>query len=170
VLPTIKLSFIGVDIDGVLIDRARMKDDYKLVEGDSITFLCLDVTTDEGKKSLLGCLEPLPLPFDLITCFSTTMWIHLEKGDEGLQDLLLFIASHSTSLLLEPQPWKCYLTAAKRWRRLKLPYSPHFHTNTWRNDVNERTIEFLQAPPCSYTTKEIFGSTEWERMLIYLRK
>jgi hypothetical protein len=41
------------------------------------------------------------------------MWIHLNHGDEGLTKFLEVVASYSKYILLEPQPWKCYQTAAR---------------------------------------------------------
>jgi hypothetical protein len=44
---------------------------------------------------------------------SVTMWIHLNHGDDGLSRFLEVVASYTHYLLLEPQPWKCYQTAAR---------------------------------------------------------
>ncbi len=41
------------------------------------------------------------------------MWIHLNHGDEGLTKFLEVVARYSDYILLEPQPWKCYQTAAR---------------------------------------------------------
>ena len=41
------------------------------------------------------------------------MWVHLNHGEAGLTRLLELVAGYSDYLLLEPQPWKCYQTAAR---------------------------------------------------------
>ena len=46
--------------------------------------------------------------FDLVMVFSVTMWIHLNRGDAGLEEFLGFSCRASRNILLEPQPWKCY--------------------------------------------------------------
>ena len=46
--------------------------------------------------------------FDLVMCFSVTMWIHLNRGDKGLAEFLGLCCSLSRNVLVEPQPWKCY--------------------------------------------------------------
>ena len=46
--------------------------------------------------------------FDLVMCFSVTMWIHLNRGDEGLEEFVKFCCGASRNVLVEPQPWKCY--------------------------------------------------------------
>ena len=49
--------------------------------------------------------------FDTVTCLSTSKWVHLNFGDEGLQRL--FERVHAClrpggRFLLEPQPWRSY--------------------------------------------------------------
>ena len=49
----------------------------------------------------------------IIIIFSVTMWIHLHHGDVGLGRFLQLISGFGDYILLEPQPWKCYQTAAR---------------------------------------------------------
>lgn len=107
-----KLFVLGVDIDQVLIDRATAKA-VDLVPGDAVQFRCADVSEpsfDAAIESFLALAQRTasPRPFDLVTCFSVTMWIHLNKGDDGLWTFLDRVSSMATHLILEPQPWKCY--------------------------------------------------------------
>ena len=49
--------------------------------------------------------------FDLTTIFSTTMWIHVHAGDEGLKDFLERACGWTkTFLLIEPQPSGWYVS------------------------------------------------------------
>uniref|UniRef100_A0A8D8QSC4 RNA methyltransferase n=1 Tax=Cacopsylla melanoneura TaxID=428564 RepID=A0A8D8QSC4_9HEMI len=52
--------------------------------------------------------------FDIVFCFSVTMWIHLNHGDQGLLDFLEKISSLGKYLVLENQLWKCYRNAQRR--------------------------------------------------------
>ena len=50
---------------------------------------------------------------EYLIMFSVTMWIHLHHGDEGLERFLRLVSEVGEFILLEPQPWKCYQTAAR---------------------------------------------------------
>jgi hypothetical protein len=107
------LCVLGVDIDGVLITRAKKKT-AELASGDAVEFLHVDVMTADFNKQLGAFLEQAKRPptaprkFDLVTCFSVTMWIHLNHGDDGLWRFLETVSDMTEHLLVEPQPWKCY--------------------------------------------------------------
>lgn len=58
--------------------------------------------------------------FDLISIFSTTMWIHIHHGDDGLKSLLRSICTLCCYILIEPQPSKCYRNVNTRLRKLNL--------------------------------------------------
>ena len=52
--------------------------------------------------------------YDTVTCLSVTKWVHLNRGDEGLKQLLLSIyqlLAPRGRLILEPQPWRSYKAA-----------------------------------------------------------
>jgi hypothetical protein len=53
------------------------------------------------------------------------MWIHLNNGDAGLMNFLERLATLTDNLIIEPQPWKSYLSMKKRTKKLQhlLPYS-----------------------------------------------
>lgn len=59
-----------------------------------------------------------------------TKWVHLNRGDAGLQ--ALFAAFHAALapgglLLLEPQPWSSYQVAARKVPRRLAPPQSFFH-------------------------------------------
>lgn len=107
------LFVLGVDIDDALITRANRKS-VDLVEGDEVQFLHADVTSSAFNREMdafLATSKRVPAAqrkVDLITCFSVTMWIHLNHGDEGLWRFLGTVSDMTEHLLVEPQPWKCY--------------------------------------------------------------
>ncbi|GMF22623.1 unnamed protein product [Phytophthora fragariaefolia] len=106
------LMVLGVDIDEVLIARAAKKP-VQLTAGDAVQFRHVDVMTSKFSKELSPFLElakrsTAQRKFDLITCFSVTMWIHLNNGDDGLWKFLETVSDMTEYLIIEPQTWKCY--------------------------------------------------------------
>ena len=132
---------LGLDIDPQLIERAnghvQVDDSGNSAVGRGFPprrgfeFMVCDLTSEEqhdgaykryaaacGEK---GCGDGEQL-FALTTIFSTTMWIHVHAGDEGLRRFLER-ASNATSrfLLVEPQPSACYRKANARLRKMGRP-------------------------------------------------
>ncbi|KAL3673664.1 hypothetical protein V7S43_001362 [Phytophthora oleae] len=106
------LMALGVDIDEVLIERAAKKP-VQLSEGDAVQFRHVDVMTSKFSKEIAPFVEQAKRSaaerkFDLITCFSVTMWIHLNNGDDGLWKFLETVSDMTEHLIIEPQMWKCY--------------------------------------------------------------
>jgi hypothetical protein len=67
--------------------------------------------------------------FCVVCLFSITMWIHLNHGDDGLLDCLqrsAALLNPTGSLVVEPQPWKCYKSADKRCRKLGITRPLHY--------------------------------------------
>ncbi|RLN06377.1 hypothetical protein BBJ28_00009992 [Nothophytophthora sp. Chile5] len=106
------LMVLGVDIDDVLVARATKKP-VQLTAGDAVQFIHSDVTARAFHKEIFPFLELSKRPtterkFDLVTCFSVTMWIHLNHGDDGLWKFLETVSDMVEHLIIEPQTWKCY--------------------------------------------------------------
>mmetsp|Transcript_34875 Transcript_34875/g.44477 ORF Transcript_34875/g.44477 Transcript_34875/m.44477 type:complete len:104 (+) Transcript_34875:192-503(+) len=101
---------------------------------------------------------------------STTMWIHINYGDEGLRRFLRQISSLTNNVIIEPQPWKCYRNARQRLRRLKLPPAPHIDSLEMKHNVPELIKEFLLSTECGFASAESIGKTKWDREVWLFKK
>uniref|UniRef100_M4BIA2 RNA methyltransferase n=1 Tax=Hyaloperonospora arabidopsidis (strain Emoy2) TaxID=559515 RepID=M4BIA2_HYAAE len=144
-----KLMVLGVDLDEALIERAANKP-VQLDEGDVVQFRRVDVMTSKFSKEIAPFLElaeraAAKRKFDFVTCFSVTMWIHLNNGDDGLWKFLETVSVMTEHLIIEPQTWKCYRNARKRLNRrhvevpqcfneIKVPASPCLESFMPRED------------------------------------
>lgn len=130
---------LGVDIDSTLIQRA-----IEANKDSDITFLTVNMM--ENSDLIEAFLKSHNrTKFDVVCCFSITMWIHLNNSDEGLRTFLKKCSDLSQTLVLEPQPWKCYQTAVRRMKRAKEDgFFKHFKHLEWRTDVEDRIEEFLE--------------------------
>ena len=97
------------------------------------------------------------------------MWVHVNHGDEGLREWLRYVTSVSDSLLIEPQPWKCYKSAARRLRKLKCEPLPYMDQIMWRENVDTMIVNFLKDE-CGMMVAKDLGQNEWERSLIYMTR
>ncbi len=163
-----QLFILGCDIDKVLIQRATEANPYP----ENITFQEVDIMDLTNSSKLfvdfLATHQSAGL-FDLTTCFSITMWIHLHHGDQGLMTFLHEIAKRTRYLLIEPQPWKCYKSAVRRMKKLKLPIEWLSLNDLGINkDVVEK-IETYLVTECNMEIVQRLGETEWERQLLLLR-
>eukprot|EP01116_Phalansterium_solitarium_P017717 TRINITY_DN4437_c0_g2_i2.p1 TRINITY_DN4437_c0_g2~~TRINITY_DN4437_c0_g2_i2.p1 ORF type:complete len:234 (+),score=71.82 TRINITY_DN4437_c0_g2_i2:87-788(+) len=156
---------LGVDLDTVLIQRAAELHS----RADEVSFEALDVMVDSAMATMTAFLRKLGKDrFDLVTCFSITMWIHLNYGDDGLFKFLRRVASLARNLIIEPQPWSCYRSAQQRHRKLGLPPHPLFSALSVRTDVEPRIIEFV-TKECGMTKHLVLGETKWKRTLIWYK-
>uniref|UniRef100_K3W6U0 RNA methyltransferase n=1 Tax=Globisporangium ultimum (strain ATCC 200006 / CBS 805.95 / DAOM BR144) TaxID=431595 RepID=K3W6U0_GLOUD len=161
-----KLFVLGVDIDKVLIERA-VKKPVEVTEGDVVQFSYADVSDKSFDDTIYSFLEPAKRspsqrPFDLVTCFSVTMWIHLNQGDDGLWKFLDKVSEMAEHLIVEPQPWKCYRNAIKRLSRRRMEIPASFKAIQVRQDVVERIDAFL-SDAGRFRFKTQLGRTNWSR-------
>jgi hypothetical protein len=113
-----ELHTIGLELDQSLVERARSNNSdisSKKNIHSSIQYETVNVAdalqfssavnnffkNKNGEEDILGS-------FNLLTCFSTTMWVHLNSGDVQFQSFLKQTARYSNNIIIEPQPWKCY--------------------------------------------------------------
>ena len=112
----------GVDIDPVLIERAikqyptREQITYEWKAGDILD----GILSENGGES---AYRPSPGTLSLISCFSTTMWLHLHHGDSGLTAFLregCKWLKRGGLFLVEPQENVSYKKANRRLRQMKV--------------------------------------------------
>ena len=106
--------------------------------------------------------------FDLICVFSVTMWIHLNHGDKGLRTFINMLCRQTRFLLLEPQPWKCYQTAARRMRKLGQQEFEKMKDLEIRGPEVEQPILKMCGEE-GMTVEVAFGETKWNRKLLLLK-
>lgn len=127
--------------------------------GLQIEFITLDITTKDLPRQY----------YDIVFCFSVTLWIHINHGDVGLQNFLSKISSISKYLVIETQPWKCYRTAARRALRSGQPPFPHYDSLTIRNNVTEFIDKYL-IESCGLVKVTVLGTTNWGRQITLYRQ
>ncbi|XP_013406733.1 pre-miRNA 5'-monophosphate methyltransferase [Lingula anatina] len=161
------LHILGVDIDECLIKRAKEANHYPK----NIQFNVLDILDDTSRKySLQTFLNKIGKErFDIVFCFSVTLWIHLNNGDEGLKKFLTILSGITENLVLEPQPWKCYKSAVRRVKKLNCPEFEHFKSLTWRDNVEDEIQRYL-INDCKLHFVKSLGQTHWERNVLLYSK
>jgi hypothetical protein len=105
---------LGLDLDPTLIQRATDKFSGKYGNDDSEKVfkacnLCSDFEHNNACSSFFASnntqLDPTPKEmFSLTTIFSTTMWVHIHGGDDGLKKFIERACGWTKQfLLIEPQ-------------------------------------------------------------------
>ncbi|XP_072034413.1 pre-miRNA 5'-monophosphate methyltransferase-like [Amphiura filiformis] len=163
-----QLFMLGCDIDQVLIQRATEANPYP----DNVMFQAIDIMDSTSSNKV--CANFLDAHhashiFDLTTCFSITMWIHLHQGDSGLLTFLEQVSKRTRYLIIEPQPWKCYKSAVRRVKKLGQPMQWQSLSELQiREDVVDRIVKHL-VTECNMEIVQRLGETDWERQLLLLR-
>ncbi|KAF8764924.1 Pre-miRNA 5'-monophosphate methyltransferase like protein [Argiope bruennichi] len=155
---SLEVYILGIDLDETLITRCKESNNY---EG-HITYQQMDIMSNTSVSQLESFLQKYNrTEFDLITCFSTTMWIHLNHGDNGLDNFLSTISKLGKYLLLEPQEWKSYKSALRRMTRLNREAFALEKLKT--RDITNHLLQFL--PQHGKNVYQCFGETSWGRSL-----
>jgi hypothetical protein len=91
----------------------------------STTTTSSTTSEDYGSGVAMSLIPVVPSSqpiFHLTTIFSTTIWIHIHSGDDGLYAFLTRACNHTQKyIIIEPQPSKCYRKANVRLRKMKRP-------------------------------------------------
>mmetsp|Transcript_8348 Transcript_8348/g.8505 ORF Transcript_8348/g.8505 Transcript_8348/m.8505 type:complete len:264 (-) Transcript_8348:637-1428(-) len=159
---------LGIDLDEGLIKRAE----EKLEGNESCRFTALDIMTIINNNDQTVDLVNQYLHshdsnfFSFVSCFSITMWIHMNHHDSGLESFLLKairLTKCTGTLLLEPQPWPCYRKAMQRCRRKGITELPYYQ------DLRVRNIEkFLSDYVTANGLLEVHAlqAKDWGRQLM----
>jgi SAM-dependent methyltransferase len=132
---SVKCFLLGIDVDSSLIALANTKYTKEIGTGNvqfSTVNIMDEATTNEFMSTYFKSISSNDLPcsgFSVASLFSITMWIHLNHGDSGLVNCLKRSSDLLTplgSLIVEPQPWKCYKSADKRCRKLGITRPLHY--------------------------------------------
>lgn len=165
--PVRNIIILGIDIDPALIERANKANQYK----ENVFYSCYNVMDyDSSENCIANHLNAQEkCQFDVVCCFSITMWIHLNNGDDGLKRFLDLMAKLSEILIIEPQPWKCYQNAVRRMKRAGAQDTfPLYGTLKIRNDVENSIKNYLK---CNKMLEIIYESdpTKWKRKICFYR-
>ncbi|KAJ1440846.1 hypothetical protein B484DRAFT_476576 [Ochromonadaceae sp. CCMP2298] len=77
-----------------------------------------------------------------------TMWIHLNHADTGLVTFLessAALVSPLGSLIVEPQPWRCYKSADKRCRKLGICRPVHLCDLEIRGEIEPEIVRIVMG-------------------------
>ncbi|KAK1116421.1 hypothetical protein K0M31_019060 [Melipona bicolor] len=161
-----EICLLGIDLDPILIERARKRNP----QPDRIIFECLDFLAEDRDRTLEEYLRRLgSARFDVVFCFSITMWIHLNHGDEGLTEFLRKACSITDMIVIEPQLWKCYRNASRRLRRSKGEDFSLLQTLRLTGDPAAH-IERILTESCNFRRITVTENNKWKRrLLIYAR-
>lgn len=160
-----QIYIVAIDIDPNLIERAKST----FSDNSNITFESIDIMNEDSDTYLNSILFlHKKQTFDMIFCFSVTMWIHLNKGDKGLKDFIHRIKHLSAAIIVEAQPWKCYTTAVRRMKRANECF-PKFDSLQIRKNV-EKDIENLFLSESTFYKVLETSQSEWKRKLLCFRR
>ncbi|KAJ9576959.1 hypothetical protein L9F63_006485 [Diploptera punctata] len=155
---------LGIDLDPTLVSRAVENNQYP----NNVSYYCENYMS-EGKNFISTYLTSYRRDiFDIIFCFSVTMWIHINHGDEGLRHFLKKMSKQTKMLVIEPQPWKCYRTAVRRLKRSGEDFC-QFPDLKIRNNVTVE-IENILCNECNFIKIKETENTEWGRKLQFFKR
>eukprot|EP01041_Mallomonas_annulata_P000972 gene972-1890_t len=163
-IPDAQCYMLGVDIDDVLIQRAKSKS----IENLFSSFLTVDIMKDDENQINEYLKQRDMEQFSFVSCFSITMWIHMNHNDDGLKFFLNEAVRYTSgSLLLEPQPWRCYRNAIQRCRRLNISELPHYQDLIIRN-IEDYSKVYITS--IGLMTFNVLDEKEWGRKLIIFHR
>jgi len=162
------VSLLGIDIDEVLIAKANSKPPSQ----GHVThkFVAIDVVAESS--TFLSTMDSFGV-CDFVSCFSTTMWVHLNYGDEGLLKFLdLLISSTRNYLLIEPQENRSYRNANKRLRKMGADEFDlaSFQLRLGEGGVEERIRRHIVESGFVEVPFEADTTTHWGRTLSLYQK
>lgn len=160
-----KCYILAVDISKELIEKA-----VETNQNPCITFETLDICAESGKKTIKQYLSAFKRNcFDVVFCFSITMWIHINHGDDVLKQFLFYVSNQTDMLVVEPQPWRCYLRAVRRLKRSENGTFENFAKLKMRHNIEEE-IENILIGDCKFNQILKTQETPWGRVITFYKR
>ncbi|XP_014605722.1 PREDICTED: probable RNA methyltransferase CG11342 [Polistes canadensis] len=160
------IFLLGIDLDPILIERSQQSNPRP----DRITFEYGEFLSSECDPTISRYLRKLGRThFDVVFCFSISMWIHLNHGDEGLVNFFRKACSICDTIVVEPQPWKCYRNASRRLRLANLEDFPLIKKLERKGDMSEQ-IELILTNLCNFRKVIVTFSNDWQRKIMIFAK
>lgn len=157
-------EILAVDLDAILIERAKISN-----TNENIEFCCADVLDQNFDAMCDSYLtKHNRTHFDIVYCFSMTMWIHINHGDEALKDFIVALSKKTDLLVIEPQPWKCYTRAVRRVKKSNSEPFKHFDSLKIRKGI-ETFIDSLLFEQCDFTKCLESAPTSWGRQVRFYK-
>lgn len=158
------VHILGIDIDPLLIDRCIQHN----LHDSNVTYQCINIMEHDSKSIIAYLKQFNRIRFDAVFALSLTMWIHLNNGDDGLNEFLGQVCNLADLLIVEPQPWKCYLTAMKRMRKSGKTFE-RFKELKVRNNV-EDWIRSILVRDCTFRVIFETTPTQWDRKICFYER
>ncbi|KAL2738714.1 putative RNA methyltransferase CG11342 [Vespula squamosa] len=153
---------LGIDLDPILVERSREANPRP----DRITFEHLEFLSPDCDPTISRYLKELGRSrFDAVFCFSISMWIHLNHGDDGLVEFFRKACSICDTIVVEPQPWKCYRNASRRLRLANLEDFPLLKKLERKGDMSDQ-IERILTDLCDFRKVLVTTGNDWERKIM----
>lgn len=152
------IRFLALDIDPDLIQRAQESN-----SDGNISFQTLNIMDSTDCEAITEYLRLHERDkFDITFCFSVTMWIHINNGDDGLQHFLEYVKEISNTIVIEPQPWNCYRNAQRRVKKSGGTF-PLYEGLKIRSKVDSTIEEILSKG----SHKKVYESpsSSWNRII-----
>ncbi|XP_058454126.1 probable RNA methyltransferase CG11342 [Malaya genurostris] len=137
---------LGVDIDTDLVRRAT--DEYRSVEG--LKFIQANIynVSMGNDNSISNYMRETGVEqFDIVFCFSSLMYVHLNYGDYGLQEVLQYLCARANVLVVELHSWPKYRDHVKKMRKRDGAY-PKYDRLNWRGSngkLEEYIYEYIKT-------------------------
>lgn len=147
VAAAVQVRTVGLELDPALVARAQARGGPAEGCAGVLEYVAVDCTDDARVAAAAAAfLGPYHRArFDLVTCWSTTMWVHVNHGDAAHAAFTQRLALLATRLVIEPQPWRCYRAAAARLRRQGRPGLQCYEDVSKRNEklMEDLTIRLV---------------------------
>jgi SAM-dependent methyltransferase len=170
----VQIYMIGIDIDVELITKAKSK----VIDIEHCIFLQADVMSKEYWSRLSEIQRNFSIErFNLLCLFSITMWLHVNYGNELFYQYLQQSSHITNSLLIEPQPWRCYRAAKKRCIKngVSLPkFLQEGERRLVSRQMDEDIIQFVTtggSDGCQMSAEYwCLGQEDWGRSLLIFHR